>query len=737
MIIVKTLTGTAAGQCHGSHAPPAPAYRQRFSAALLLAASASAGADHTDHQGLSEAAWTADIPKVVFATRQEQSVTNAPSSVTVINREMIAAQGALNVAEVLRLVPGFQVFASNGSTFGVTPHGFSDRDPKRMEVRVNGRSVYLPQLSSVAWESLGIVPDDIDHIEVVRGSNVPAYGSNAILGAINIVTRNPVQEGGGSVKLGAGSAGTKVNSARQNFSTDTMAMQVRAAYKESDGFGGVDDEAHVSHLVFNNVYTPDLSTSIETEFGYSKGTFGVGDGDHLDEFSDEQRRAAWFNANWQYSLHRQRFNLRVSYSDYDFQRSRKQLLSGLLSDALGAAVPPELIPQLGMQPGFEVLQGHVDEALELEGGDRDFSVFNLELEHHLDLSNGSHVVWGLGTRMDRIHDGTFVEGGVDTAVNYLFANLEWELIPPLVLNAGFMLEDNNGFDPELSPRLALNYHINPNHHLRASVTRAYRQPALLESDRLWTLRFADGDLIDLVQISDPDIRSERVDTFEVGYYYFAFEGRLGLDIKLLREQMRYGIDRVDAYADVCADPNPDPLVAPLVEAYCPDFFVNGEDGAPLDPKVGVFSNTARWDLEGMEAQLTWKIDARSWLRLDYAYFEMDSERAWRMNKPNYVSLDPDSVPRKSGGLLYSIKLPQNWRFGSYLRYEDEVKWRSGTDVDSHTRLDMTVAKTWRWGASEAELNLTVQNAAKDTYLEFQNNNEFGRRAFVSLTVQWP
>lgn len=140
---------------------------------------------------LSESDFFVDIPEVTSATRMPQKLSEAPASMTVIDRTMIEASGLQTIPDLLRLVPGFQSYSINANTLGTTYHGASDDFPNRLEVMVDGRSVYLPLLSAVAWNTLGISLDDIERIEVVRGSNVPAQGSNAFFGSIDIITREP------------------------------------------------------------------------------------------------------------------------------------------------------------------------------------------------------------------------------------------------------------------------------------------------------------------------------------------------------------------------------------------------------------------------------------------------------------------------------------------------------------------------------------------------------------------
>ncbi len=158
---------------------------------------------------LSEQDFLTDIPEITSATRLTQKLTEAPASISIIDRQIIAASGARNIPDLLRLVPGFQSYHVSANKFATSYHGASDDFPRRLEVMVDGRSVYLPLLATVDWTSLGINLQDIERIEVVRGSNVPTQGSNAFMGSINIITRSPALLSGGYVSATGGSMDTR------------------------------------------------------------------------------------------------------------------------------------------------------------------------------------------------------------------------------------------------------------------------------------------------------------------------------------------------------------------------------------------------------------------------------------------------------------------------------------------------------------------------------------------------
>ncbi|MCP4043706.1 MAG: Plug domain-containing protein, partial [Gammaproteobacteria bacterium] len=145
-----------------------------------------------------------ELPVVLSVTRLAQPLAETPASVTIIDREMIEASGARNIAELFRLVPGMQVGSWNGHAFSVTYHGLSDQFSRRMQVLVDGRSVYSPDIGGVRWSYLPLALDDIARIEVIRGPNAATYGANSFLGVISISTRQTAEVSGSRITLNRG-----------------------------------------------------------------------------------------------------------------------------------------------------------------------------------------------------------------------------------------------------------------------------------------------------------------------------------------------------------------------------------------------------------------------------------------------------------------------------------------------------------------------------------------------------
>lgn len=144
---------------------------------------------------VTESDFLTDMPIVLSVSRLSQRLDETPGAVTVLDRNMIRLSGARDVADLLRLVPGFQ---STMSFERIAPqatyHGTYYSVSNRMQVLVDGRSVYSPFLVGGIGPGLQTVAlADIERIEVLRGSNSAAYGARAFLGVINIITLDPNQ----------------------------------------------------------------------------------------------------------------------------------------------------------------------------------------------------------------------------------------------------------------------------------------------------------------------------------------------------------------------------------------------------------------------------------------------------------------------------------------------------------------------------------------------------------------
>jgi vitamin B12 transporter len=185
-----------------------------------------------------------------------QTVTGVPanqigSAVTVVTGAQLKAQQIRNAADALRSLPGVHV-NQGGSGGGLIQVRIRGAEANHTLVIIDGIDASSATGNEFDWSNL--LSEDIDRIEVIRGGQSGIYGSKAIGGVINIITKG----GKGPLTLAAktefGSYGTRDVSARAQGGTDQFWLAVSAGYREQDGFNwdiwGTEDDPW-EHSTFN------------------------------------------------------------------------------------------------------------------------------------------------------------------------------------------------------------------------------------------------------------------------------------------------------------------------------------------------------------------------------------------------------------------------------------------------------------------------------------------------------
>jgi iron complex outermembrane receptor protein len=140
--------------------------------------------------------------KVGTAAMPLRALKDVTAAVFVLSSEDIRRSGAKTVPDMLRMVPGLTVNQVDGNKYMISIRGFSSRFANKLQVLIDGRSIYSPTFSGVYWDQLGLTADEIDRIEVIRGSDGSLWGANAVNGIINIITKSSADTQGGYASQG-------------------------------------------------------------------------------------------------------------------------------------------------------------------------------------------------------------------------------------------------------------------------------------------------------------------------------------------------------------------------------------------------------------------------------------------------------------------------------------------------------------------------------------------------------
>jgi iron complex outermembrane receptor protein len=158
--------------------------------------------------------------EVTSVARREQKISQSSSAVYVITQEDIRRSGATTIPDALRMAPGVQVAQIDTNKWAVGIRGFVGRFTSKLLVMIDGRSIYQALGGGVYWEANEVLLDDVERIEVIRGPGATMWGSNAVNGVINIITKHSRDTQGGLLNAGGGNQEGGFGSARLGGSID-------------------------------------------------------------------------------------------------------------------------------------------------------------------------------------------------------------------------------------------------------------------------------------------------------------------------------------------------------------------------------------------------------------------------------------------------------------------------------------------------------------------------------------
>lgn len=221
-----------------------------------------------------------ELPMVLTAARLKQPKAEVPASVTIITAEQIKLWGARTLPELMKFVPGMFVgHADNDNNASVTYHTSNPNLMRRLQVLINGRSVYKSAIATVVWDDIGLALEDIDRIEVTRGPNAALYGANSYLGVINILTKHPEDSLESQVSWRKGNEGIQDVYFRHGVTFDSTSLRISGSVKADEGFDGEgatgsdslrDGRKHGAINTYLN-HQWDDSSSLQFEAGYKSG----------------------------------------------------------------------------------------------------------------------------------------------------------------------------------------------------------------------------------------------------------------------------------------------------------------------------------------------------------------------------------------------------------------------------------------------------------------------------------
>ncbi len=133
------------------------------------------------------------------SARRPKPLNRATAAMYIITQEDIRAIGAQNLYEVYRSVPGMDIAQTDTTGYVASARGLAQVHAKRLQILLDGRPLYQPAEGMMDFRFDPMFLENIDHIEIIRGSAGVTWGVNAMNGVINIVTKHTKDTKGGLI----------------------------------------------------------------------------------------------------------------------------------------------------------------------------------------------------------------------------------------------------------------------------------------------------------------------------------------------------------------------------------------------------------------------------------------------------------------------------------------------------------------------------------------------------------
>lgn len=447
----------------------------------------------------------------VTATRTETSLEDVPASVTVITREDIEARPARDIADAIRDVPG--VTLSGQGLSGRKTIRIRGFDSKHVLLMVDGRRITASDdyIGHSDYGFTWIPLEDVERIEVVRGPASSLYGSDAMGGVVNIITRPVGGSWRGSV---SGMAGTREDGRggdeyQLGFSLTGPIVKDRLGLKLSVQDAWVGSTPLAADPRLSELEGKDLL------LGTAGLTFSPFDGHSIEltfTRGDEERWRNTFDRN----------NPPLHVSSYDITREQ---------DSLGyrGEFGPARVSANAYRNSLEV-ENRTDNPLVAPTEPQKLEDRVADAQLTFPIGNKQLVTVG-GEYREEILEHPALAVGKERALNRaLFLQDEVFITDALSVTLGLRNDNHGFFGSELSPRAYVLYHATPSLSLKGGYGEGFRAPTLkqLSPEYIFVGPYTFQ--------GNPDLEPERSRSYEAGAEFRS--GAFRAELMVFRNDIR-------------------------------------------------------------------------------------------------------------------------------------------------------------------------------------------------------
>jgi iron complex outermembrane receptor protein len=646
-----------------------PTLMRALACELMLALSAIIAAQAQSAQTDLTALNIEDLMNVdvTSAGKKQQKLSNVPAAIFVISREDIRRSGALNIPDLLRMVPGLEVAQVNPSTWAISARGFNGQYADKLLVLIDGRTVYTPTFSGVFWDAQDIPLDFIERIEVIRGPGATVWGTNAVNGVINIITRSAHDTQRGMVTANGGTlehiGGVAVYGGR---------MGSHGAYR-----------AYVDGFEMGHFLTPEHQSAEDDWYRFHGGFRADANLRARDSLTIEGEAIRGNEGEVTTSVVsllppvNASLDLRDRFSGWNVLARWKRTLSAQSETLLQVCFDRSTRSDTTYGIGLNTL--------------------DVDFQHHMPWGRRQDIVWGLGYRLDSDHGAStfrisFGPADLKTQIFSSFVQDEIAIRSDRIhLSLGTKLEHEyyNGFNVQPDARITLT--PGDRTTLWAAFSGAQRTPSRVDTSVRYNYSAfpgPDGLPILVSLFGNPGLKNERVIATQAGLRKQLSE-KISFDSTAFYNRYRDLTSQEEGATRLEADPSPEHL---LIPTYLANSLYGETHGAEVFAHVRL---SGRWTISP-----------------GYAFLTMHLHTAAASSDTVSGPETEGGIPNQQAQLRSNVNLPGHWQWTTSAYFVGRLPTPK---IPSYTRLDTDL--TWQ-PSERISLDLVGQDLLRDLHQEY-------------------
>ena len=591
---------------------------------------------------------------VVTATRSDRALSDAPVTVQVLSRKKLDDNHARTLKDALALLPNVYLHEVHGKTgYEVSMQGFSG---DQVLVLIDGLPITASTGSTVNLNQY--MNMDIEQIEVVQGAASAQFGSAAMGGVINIITK-PIGATKAHITTEVATNGTQnpsghdIDANKRYIETsiegaldkgNRLHARLSGSYLDNEGLSidseswpRLKDASEQSQISARLSYTPD---------GLNNSNVAVDDKNNP-LLSDAKY---WFEASHYKEDDISRFNYYVApryiaqQRDEDITKQRFSIGGRTNINTIGADGERNKTYKLSAQALYEDYRStSTTKTQQTVTSARDTNISTALAQIQLDLPaltlSDEHIHLlqiGGQVQQDKLSQtknqiNELIQDEVSRDVVELYVQNDWLIGDNWEVLSGIRYQNDKDFGDHIAPKVAVKYNYldssGRDHILRASIGSGYRVPNLKERYYVF-----DHSNLGYKVKGNPNLQPETSTSYQVGY-----QGQLSNKLNLTINGFYNDVD---------------------------DLIQTDEDNASFEGNIAIyeFKNVDSARTYGGDLGLDWQVDARAKLQANYAYID---------TRNNATDTELTYKPNHKAMLALDYRIDDKWQLIPRVNYESE------------------------------------------------------------------